>query len=154
MYLHTRNIAPSPSRLPDGTHRNRYDVPSSFTVGIWGLVSVLPKKSRPFPCGSERDNLPRKKAQALHPFPFPSQENDTASRQVFWLGSPRDPCAFPVSPSGVFPSRAPLTAAGQHRHRTCFSAIEALFPISSSAQKAGGRAPSLALTDFFHIISE
>ena len=150
MYLHTRNI----TRLPPlpGRHPTQKSC-RAFILRGWNMglcFGIAHKKSRSFPCENERGNLSRKKAQALHPFSFPSQENDTASKQVLWLGSPRDPCAFPVSPSGVFPSRAPLTAAGQHRHRTCFPAMKRLFYGTKSRRT---RHP-LSSINFSYIISE
>ena len=111
MYLHTRNIAPSSSRLPDGTRQNmpclhpsrlKYGVllrdcrfsktppvsfaeiplqertkPASLLEGggtPQGVTEgVCRKKFPPFPFGSGRDNMPRKKAQLFVRLPHPPQ---------------------------------------------------------------------------------
>ena len=137
-----------------GWHSALTSCRASTLARKYEFVSELPQKSRPFLSEAGGTICRAKKRSFLSVSLILRRLNGTASNAGFLARFVARFLCLPGFPVAFFPSRAPLTAAGQHRPCTCFSAIEALFPISFYTQKAGGRAPSLALTDFFHIISE
>ena len=112
---------------------------------------VCRKKSRPFHSEAGGTICRAKTARLLSVSLILRRLNGTASNAGFLARFVARVLCLPGLPSGLLSkSRSPYSCGTAQASHLFFRNRGAL----SYAQKAGGRAPSLALTDFFHIISE
>ena len=112
------------------------------------------KKSRPFLSEAGGTICRAKQRSFLSVSLILRRLNGTASNAGFLARFVARFLCLPGLPSGLLSkSRSPYSCGTAQALHLFFPNRGAL-PIPSYAQKAGRRAPSLALTDFFHIISE
>lgn len=151
MYLHTRNIP----RLPplSGRHPTQKSC-RAFILRGWNMgfcFGTAHKKIPLIPLRERAGQIAAQKCTGIAPVPLSFARERYGFRTGFLARFPARSLYLPGAPSGVFPSRAPLTAAGQHRRRTCFPAMKRFIIM---VQKAGGLATYLMFMNFSYIISE
>ena len=137
-----------------GWHSALTSCRASTLARKYEFVSELPQKSRPFLSEAGGTICRAKKRSFLSVSLILRRLNGTASNAGFLARFVARVLCLPGLPSGLLSkSRSPYSC-GTAQASHLFFRNRGTLPIPSYAQKAGGRTPSLALTDFFHIISE